>query len=80
MFDFLKPVDPKETGDFVVRCSCGRAMWLKAPDKVRRHHLGHKMTPLEHGTMFEFIKMKTGLLNRRTFSEWYKDLIMGAGK
>ena len=67
MFNFLKPVDPKETGDF-------------APDKVRRHHLGHKMTPLEHGTMFEFVKMKTGLLNRRTFSEWYKDLIMGAGK
>ena len=80
MFKFLKPVDPKETGDFVVRCSCGRAMWLRSDEKVRRHHKGCRMSPLEHGSLWEFFKLKTGLIRNRTFSEYMCDLMRKAGE
>ena len=77
LYKILKPVDPEEVGNRLVRCSCGRAMWLKGDDKVKRHHIGHQMRILEQGSVFEFIKLKLGLLSRRTFGEWLRDKMEG---
>jgi hypothetical protein len=73
IYNILKPVDPSEAGDYLVRCNCNRIMWLKAPNKIKKHHTGHVMRPLEHGTFFEFLQLKLGLINRRTFGEWLRD-------
>jgi len=73
IYNFLKPVDPKEVGNQLVRCSCGRVMWLKGHDKVKKHHIGHQMRTLEQGSIFEFLKLKLGLISRRTFGEWLRD-------
>lgn len=72
---FLQPHE--QSGDnYIVRCSCGRAMWLLSSSKVRRHHTGHEMRPLLKGaSMWEFFKMKVGWLDRRTFGEWLQDRI-----
>lgn len=79
MLRFLKPHDASIEDDYVVRCSCGRAMWLLGSNEdVRKHHAGHKMSPCREGSMWEFFKMKTGLLKRRTFNEWFRDQIEGS--
>jgi len=81
MFGFLKPFEPKKSGDYLVRCSCGRVMWLRAPDKIKRHHMGHQLKVLEYGTFWEFLSAKLGLVNKRNFNEFTKDWYeMGAGK
>ena len=73
IYNILKPNDPEESGDYLVRCNCNRIMWLKAPHKIKKHHIGHVMRPLEQGTFFEFLQLKLGLINRRTFGEWLHD-------
>ena len=53
-------------------------MWLKSSNsKVKKHHVGHKMTVLHSGSVFEFFKMKLGLLKRRTLGEWFLDVMEG---
>ena len=76
MLGWLLPHKGGKENVLVVRCSCGRAMWLQgAPKKVKAHHFGHHMKVVEHGSLWEFFKMKTGLLNRRTLSECFKDYL-----
>jgi|TARA_R100001530_G_C4199841_1_gene124474 hypothetical protein len=76
MFGLLKPYDGRNTKDKLVRCSCGRVLWLTSSSKViMRHHEGHQFKVLETGTMWEFFKMKTGLIRNRTLSEWLRDLM-----
>lgn len=72
---WLEPNDATGRKRFLFRCSCGRALWNDAPQCIKRHHLGHRMSILEHGSVWEFAKMKLGLLNLRTFSELLKDLL-----
>ena len=73
---FIKPHQGGVDGDYIVRCSCGRAMWLQASQKIRRHHTWcHQIVPAQDGSMWEFFKMKTGLLRWRTMNEWLRDLL-----
>jgi hypothetical protein len=68
--------DGSTKNDYIVRCACGRAMWLRrSPQRVRRHHIGiaHRTSPLETGTVWEWFKMVTGLLEKRTLREWFID-------
>jgi hypothetical protein len=76
---FLKPHTGSVTKDYIVRCECGRAMWLKSSQAVRRHHVGgsHQQVPIQDGSVWEFIKMKTGLLRLRTLDECFRDLMQG---
>jgi len=56
-------------------------MWLRAPDKIKRHHIGHQLKVLEYGTFWEFLSVKLGLVNKRNFNEFTKDWYeSGAGK
>jgi len=77
IYKLIKPVDPKEAGDYLVRCDCGRMMWLRAPDKIRRHHAGHKIKVMEHGSFMDFFRLKLGFINRRTIGEYLKDKMEG---
>lgn len=77
IYKLIRPVDPSEAEDYLVRCDCGRVYWLKASDKIKKHHLGHVMKPLEQGSVFEFLQLKLGLINRRTFGEWLRDKMEG---
>ncbi len=80
MLGWLRPHESTAENDTLVRCSCGRAMWLKSsPAKVKKHHLGHRMEVLHRGSILEFSKMKLGLLRRRTLGEWFLD-VMEEGK
>ena len=77
MPNFLRPYE-QSGSNYLVRCSCGRALWLLSSPKVRKHHVGHEMTPLVHGgSVWEFIKMKMGWLDNRTLSEWFQDFAEG---
>jgi hypothetical protein len=76
MFGWLRPYDGRKTKDKLVRCSCGRVMWLtSSSSNLMRHHSGHQFRVLETGTMWEFFKMKTGLIRCRTLSERLRDLM-----
>jgi hypothetical protein len=61
----------------LIRCSCGRIMWLKSPDKITSHHMGHEMRPCTNANIWQFFRMKTGLINRRTWDEWSADYFDG---
>ena len=51
-------------------------MWLtSSSSNLMRHHSGHQFRVLETGTMWEFFKMRTGLIRYRTLSERLKDLM-----
>jgi len=53
-------------------------MWLTGSShKVRKHHIGHTSGVCENGSVWEFIKVKTGLVRWRNFNELTKDM-MGA--
>ena len=52
-------------------------MWLKAPDKIKRHHAGHKIKVMEHGSFMDFFRLKLGFVNRRTIGEYLKDKMEG---
>lgn len=76
MFGWLRPHDGRDTKDKLVRCSCNRIMWLLSSDNnIKRHHIGHQFKVVETGTMWEFFKMRTGLIRYRTLSERLKDLM-----
>jgi hypothetical protein len=76
MFGWIRPHDGRDTKDKLVRCSCGRVMWLLSSSKdVMLHHVGHQSRVLETGTMWEFFKMKTGLIRYRNLSERLRDLM-----
>ena len=77
---WIKPHQGSTKNDYIVKCSCGRVMWLHSPNKVRRHHIGCSQTPIVEGTLWEFFKMKTGLLRCRTLSECFKDFMEGKAK
>ena len=77
IYKLLKPVDPSEAGDYLVRCDCGRMMWLRAPDQIRRHHAGHKIKVMEHGRIMACFSLKRGFVNRRTIGEELKDKMGG---
>ena len=78
---WLGPVVPDhENNHVLLECSCGRILWSDGPQEVKRHHLGHAMRMVEHGSMFSFFKVKTGLINYRTLSELFSDVIMKRDK
>jgi len=75
------PIVPDHKNKHVLlECSCGRILWSDGPQKVKKHHLGHSMRMAEHGSMFSFFKVKVGLINYRTLSELFSDVIMKRGK
>lgn len=77
---WIKPHQGSTRNDYLVKCSCGRVMWLHSPMKIRRHHIGCKQEVIADGTMWEFFKMKTGLLRFRTLSECFKDFMEGIAR
>jgi hypothetical protein len=78
---WLGPVEPDHTNNHVLmQCSCGRFLWSGCSQKIREHHLGHTMRMAEHGSIVSFFKVKTGLVNYRTLSELFKDVIMKRDK
>ena len=79
MLSWFMPLDIPEDGNYLLRCACGRILWMKSGSTIRKHHLGHKMKVCETGSIVEFIKMKTGLINSRTFGEWFRDYIDARG-
>lgn len=72
---WLRWITPDASERKIIRCSCGRVMWLDAPDKVRKHHSGHRMDRTDSASMWSFIKMKLNLLDCRTATEWGKDIL-----
>ena len=44
------------------RCSCGRLYWNDRPDDIARIHDGHTARLATRGTVWEWFKVKTGLL------------------
>ena len=70
----LEPHKPQETGNYIVRCKCGRVRWLKAGKKVMRHHSGHMSSPLEDANFYWWLRFKLGLLDWRTVDEFLRDL------
>jgi hypothetical protein len=73
---WIAPVYTADSRNKLVRCSCGRALWLLSAPQVRRHHHGHRMTIIQDGTFWEFIQLKTGLLDCRNFSELFRDYLL----
>ena len=81
ILSWLGPVEPAHTNNHVLmQCSCGRFLWSDCSQKVKKHHLGHTMRMAEHGSIVSFFKVKTGLVNYRTLSEFFSDVIMERDK
>ena len=73
---WIEPHHEGLNGRTLVKCSCGRVMWDKGmPDKVRKHHQGHRMELCQSASVWQFIKMKRGTLEKRTLSEWFLDVM-----
>jgi hypothetical protein len=70
---WLQPHDGRNMKRLLMKCECGRVHWKNAPEKIRRHHVGHQFRLCETANVWWFIKMKLGLLNYRTLNEWAKD-------
>jgi hypothetical protein len=77
---WLQPIAPYSGGRKLVKCSCGRVMWLDSPQIIRNHHLGHRIGICERSSMLDFIKMKLNLLDRRTVGECWQDFLEGLKK
>ena len=69
MWGWLAPNKLEESGRMLVRCSCGRVMWLDAPQEVRGEHDGHHLRPCSKASLWVFVKMKLGWLDRLTWAE-----------
>ncbi len=69
MFGWLAPNDPRQSGRTLAQCSCGRVMWMDAPQEVKRWHDGHHMQVCMNASLWVFIKMKMGWLDRLTWTE-----------
>lgn len=69
MFGWLAPNDPKKSGRTLVQCACGRVMWLDAPQEVLRLHAGHRCTPAVTASIWVFVKMRLGWLDKLTWTE-----------
>lgn len=69
MWGWLAPNDPKKSGRTLVRCACGRVMWLDASQEVRECHRGHQMRTCVEASLWVFVKMKLGWLDRLTWAE-----------
>ena len=67
-------VGPYDGPRKLVRCACGRVLWVDAVESVRKHHLGHQMVMCQDASFLWFLKMKLGLLNWRTLGEWAADV------
>ena len=63
----------------MVRCECGRLMWLKSEEKVMKHHDGHRRKIAVSLSLVEFLKFKLDLLDNRTFGEWLADYMKKRG-
>lgn len=76
---WIRPHAGSKKTDYIVRCTCGRVMWLHSSSAIKKHHMGpqHKHEVIESGSIIEFIKMKTGLLKYRTLGEVFKDFMEG---
>ncbi len=70
---WLEPHRAEDRKKLLFQCACGRIMWSNAPQHVRKHHLGHRMILCQQASVWNFVKMKLGLLNCRTLSEWLTD-------
>lgn len=66
---WLEPHRGSVKSRLLVRCSCGRLMWLDSSQEVLRLHVGHRMEAAQKGSMWEFAKMKLGWLDRLTVRE-----------
>lgn len=67
---FMPYVGPRK----LIKCPCGRVMWLDAPQSLKAMHEGHSNSgnPLRectHTSLWVFIKVKLGLLDRLTWGE-----------
>lgn len=58
-----------EEGKTLMQCECGRVMWLDAPGEVRRFHRGHRMKVAQNASLWVWLKLRLGLLNRLTWTE-----------
>jgi len=47
----------------LMRCQCGRLFWSDAPQEILRAHLGHHFWLAQQGSLWEWLKIKLGLLN-----------------
>jgi hypothetical protein len=72
---WLAPHDGRDRKNLLTSCSCGRIMWMDSSEKIRKHHTGHRMVVCERGTLWQFFKMKTGLLRCRTLGELFRDIM-----
>ena len=72
---WMWPITPYSGPRRLVECSCGRVMWLDALQTVRKHHQGHRSSVCEHASFTSFIKLKLGLMERRTVSELWQDFL-----
>ena len=74
---WIRPHHGSVSDDYIVRCSCGRVMWLHSSEKIKKHHMGCRHEIIVNGSMWDFFKMKTGLLRCRTITECFKDIMGG---
>ena len=71
MLGFLKPYDGKRT---LVKCPCGRVMWLDASQEIWKIHGGHSsvknpLVPCLGGSLWGLLKVKYGDLDKLTWGE-----------
>jgi hypothetical protein len=71
---FLRWLEPHHAEDkkrILFQCACGRVFWNDAPQEVKKLHQGdaHRFKVCERSSLWNFVKMKFGLLDRLTWSE-----------
>lgn len=52
----------KSEDRLLIRCYCGGLFWGDSPQDVKQKHTGHRCMPATGGSVFEFIKLKLGLV------------------
>lgn len=66
---WIEPHRAESRERMLLRCSCGRLYWMDAPKELLSLHLGHKAVLATNGSVWEFVKMKLGRLNKLTVRE-----------
>ena len=66
---WLEPHHAEDRKRFLVRCQCGRVMWINAPQRIKKLHAGHLCRPCLESSLWNFVKMKLWLLDRLTWRE-----------
>jgi hypothetical protein len=66
---WLEPNDRALSGRVLLRCDCGRLLWMNSSQRIMRLHDGHYMRIAMEGSAWEFLKLKLGWLDKLTVRE-----------